>query len=396
MMNLGNGCGFLVLLIFLSLGHSEYCINYDCVPGLRHVPGVDFPNINFADLNVTKLNGETSDHPEFLSVFQFPRTPVATADCRDDPVNWIALQTPVVLKRCQFFNQALKWNLTYLAKALIDEYGVSISNSRKFLYYDSLVDYQNYVKAGWKPSYQIQYKNLEEFLEIASELISVNNGTHAYLQTLIHHDDRNTSVKYDLDNFDYTWLLNVAFKLGWSTSVLNMLFVGMPNVVSPLHHDIMENIFIQLQGKKRFILFSPDHFNNLYPYPVGHPHDRQSQVDLDKPDYERFPKFRRVLAFEAIVEPGDVLYVPTNWWHHVESSKNNFTVSLNFWFEDDITQRMFSKIRESASSNVLSPLTPAEDMALKRHVESIVYNMTRSTAKVKEIFQDLLDGRFGE
>jgi hypothetical protein len=43
---------------------------------------------------------------------------------------------------------------------------------------------------------------------------------------------------------------------------------------------------------------------------------------------------------------------------------------------------MFSKIEDSASSKNPSILTPAEDMAFKRHVESIVYNMTKSTEKV--------------
>ena len=54
-------------------------------------------------------------------------------------------------------------------------------------------------------------------------------------------------MKSDLYSFDYTWLLRVAFELGWSTNVLNMLFVGMPNVVTPLHYDLMENIFIQVE-----------------------------------------------------------------------------------------------------------------------------------------------------
>ena len=61
---------------------------------------------------------------------------------------------------------------------------------------------------------------------------------------------------------------------------------------------------------------------------------------------------------------------------------SSFTVSLNFWFEDDLSQRMFSKIEDSASSKNPPILTPAEDMAFKRHVESIVYNMTKSTEKV--------------
>lgn len=40
------------------------------------------------------------------------------------------------------------------------------------------------------------------------------------------------------------------------------------------------------------------------------PSDRQSQVNFDSPDLNRFPKFRTVIAYEAILEPGDCLYLP--------------------------------------------------------------------------------------
>ena len=48
--------------------------------------------------------------------------------------------------------------------------------------------------------------------------------------------------------------------------------------ITPVHYDEQENLFTQLSGYKRFILFSPDQFENLYPHPVAHPCDRQSQV----------------------------------------------------------------------------------------------------------------------
>lgn len=48
--------------------------------------------------------------------------------------------------------------------------------------------------------------------------------------------------------------------------------------VTPAHYDEQQNFFAQIKGHKRCILFPPDQFECLYPYPVHHPCDRQSQV----------------------------------------------------------------------------------------------------------------------
>ena len=98
----------------------------------------------------------------------------------------ILVQVPVIFKNCTFFNQALKWDLDYLTRELTDDYAVSFSNSRKFLYYDTSADHQKFMDAGWTPTYELQYHSFKQFLEIASELSKVNNGTHAYFQVLLH------------------------------------------------------------------------------------------------------------------------------------------------------------------------------------------------------------------
>lgn len=48
--------------------------------------------------------------------------------------------------------------------------------------------------------------------------------------------------------------------------------------VTPCHYDEQQNFYAQVKGYKRIIMFRPSQFRCLYPHPVHHPYDRQSQV----------------------------------------------------------------------------------------------------------------------
>lgn len=62
------------------------------------------------------------------------------------------------------------------------------------------------------------------------------------------------------------------------TFLKNTDFYFILGVITPAHYDEQENLFAQIQGYKRFLLFDPSQFECLYPYPIYHPHDRQSMV----------------------------------------------------------------------------------------------------------------------
>lgn len=79
-------------------------------------------------------------------------------------------------------------------------------------------------------------------------------------------------VQQDID-FAFTGSLAHFFLF----TVKNIVFLSLGNV-TPAHYDEQQNFFAQIKGHKRCILFPPDQFECLYPYPVHHPCDRQSQV----------------------------------------------------------------------------------------------------------------------
>jgi hypothetical protein len=119
-------------------------------------------------------------------------------------------------------------------------------------------------------------------------------------------------------------------------------------------------LYAQLHGAKRVILFSPADFGCLYPFPMHHPCDRQSQVDLYAPDLSRFPRFRAARPLEAILQPGEVLYLPQYWWHHIENL-DEACVSLNFWFKDC-----------AKPEKVVLPLSASQHLAMRRNIEKLV------------------------
>ena len=83
-------------------------------------------------------------------------------------------------------------------------------------------------------------------------------------------------------------------------------------------------MIVVLGGERRYILSHPDQCENLELLPRGHPSARHSAVDWSDPDLEQFPNFRKAKVNEVVLQAGDVLYLPTNWFHYIISLELNF------------------------------------------------------------------------
>lgn len=101
------------------------------------------------------------------------------------------------------------------------------------------------------------------------------------------------------------------------------------------HHDLPDNLACVAVGHRRFTLFPPDQLPNLYIGPLDFTPAGQpiSLVDFHKPDFARFPRFAQALEHAHVAElgPGDAIFIPSLWWHHIESL-DTLNVLVNYWW----------------------------------------------------------------
>lgn len=134
------------------------------------------------------------------------------------------------------------------------------------------------------------------------------------------------------------------------------------------HNDFPDNLACCAAGRRRFTLFPPDQFRNLYLGPIDHtPAGRVvSMVDFDAPDLAAHPRFALAMAHARTVElePGDAIFIPSMWWHHVEGLAD-FNILVNYWWRR--TPAWLGQPQEALNHAILAIRDlPPEDKAIWR------------------------------
>ncbi|KAF0993325.1 hypothetical protein HZS_4289, partial [Henneguya salminicola] len=112
------------------------------------------------------------------------------------------------------------------------------------------------------------------------------------------------------------------------------LWIGTKGAYTPLHYDSYgTNFHVVLEGSKEWSLFNP--LETKYILPTRIPYEESSVYSsLDLFDNKTINHlYEKVSPTKAIINAGDVLFVPRHWWHHVTCTST--TLSLNIWCEND-------------------------------------------------------------
>jgi hypothetical protein len=112
------------------------------------------------------------------------------------------------------------------------------------------------------------------------------------------------------------------------------LWLGPEGSITPLHRD-QNNIYLaQIIGRKKVRLLSSLALDRVY-NEKGH----HSLIDLDAVDFERFGRASTLRFLDVVIGPGEVLFIPVAWWHHVTSLDISLSISgTNFKYDNEFPQ----------------------------------------------------------
>ena len=106
-----------------------------------------------------------------------------------------------------------------------------------------------------------------------------------------------------------------------------LFFGGEGSKVLPHYDmDLADLVHFHFHGTKSVTLFSPEQTKYLYKIPFA-VHNLET-IDLDNPDFEKYPALQYLEGLHATMKHGDALYMPSGYWHYIKYLDGGFSMTL--------------------------------------------------------------------
>jgi hypothetical protein len=186
---------------------------------------------------------------------------------------------------------------------------------------DTLVEIQYGIVTGAYDQFKDEYKKQIKFSEFADMLEDPRTGSNFYMMA-INYAPNNPTMKIlqkDISDIGDGYLIPDR-----SPNCKMSFFIGPQGTVTALHYDLVNNLYIQVYGRKLIRLIPalqvPYMYNNAVTY---------SDVDPLEPDLVTYPHYARATVIEIEVGPGDGLFIPLGWGHHITSLSPSISLSCS-------------------------------------------------------------------
>jgi hypothetical protein len=286
-----------------------------------------------------------------LCVFDYQTDYDKAMTYRNAELPFVVANDPAVAKTAE------RWNAPgYMEQLLGDaDHRTEYSENNHFMYFVPIgKQHQRRMRApnkkipeGWKEPTGTKWMSYKSWLALANVTDDKlgSDMPHWYFRLFgdgllsDQHDKHSSDFLYDELPFfqpkeGQLYLVEQDGKWG-----INCRF-GMKGVIAANHFDGSRNSIAVLGGSRRYVLAHPAQCDKMALYPMGHPSGRHSAVDWSEPDLEAFPEFAQAKANEVILQPGQVLYLPTDWFHFIVSLELTFQCNSRSGVGDEYTELM--------------------------------------------------------
>lgn len=90
--------------------------------------------------------------------------------------------------------------------------------------------------------------------------------------------------------------------------------------------DLADLVHFHFHGTKNVTLFHPDQAKYLYKVPFT-VHNLEV-IDMDNPDFEKYPALQLAQGMHTEMKHGEALYMPSGYWHYITYENGGFSITL--------------------------------------------------------------------
>jgi hypothetical protein len=146
-----------------------------------------------------------------------------------------------------------------------------------------------------------------------------------------------------INDFDYKWLLTHKVRHLWFE--VFRIFMGAKETTTHLHNENTANLFVQVYGEKKWILYPPYYSAVIDPNSANVYREAPKKTEQDRfspftPDYNYpYTLYKYIDRYETVLKPGDILWNPPFYWHTVKNASDSIGVGYR-WFSPSTAFRM--------------------------------------------------------